>query len=88
VELIGTVSDFGSDGLFGVIVADDGRVLLFNLFATPPKFRERIRIGARVRFELGSSRTGRAIAPVPIDGVADSVRRHMQSPFGHRARRQ
>jgi hypothetical protein len=31
VTLTGTVSDFDKDDLFGLIVADDGSLLLFNL---------------------------------------------------------
>jgi hypothetical protein len=34
VTLTGTVSDFDKDGLFGLLVADDGSLLPFNLRET------------------------------------------------------
>jgi cold shock CspA family protein len=66
VELTGTVSEFDETGHFGVIDADDGRVLLFNLAATPPDLRRLFRIGTRVTFDSMSSRSGRAFASLPI----------------------
>jgi hypothetical protein len=74
----GTVSDFDSDGLFGVISADDGRLLLFNLRGTPPPLHELFRIGTRVQFvERESNPASRAITLVPIgveDGLAGTAR--------------
>jgi len=77
VKLTGTASDFDSDGPFGLIDADDGRVLVFNLSATPWAIRPRCRIGIRVRFEPELTRSGRAIAPVPMSEAADGARRSM-----------
>jgi len=48
--LTGTISDFDSVGLFGVIEADDGRLILFNLRGIGPIFREQFTVGARVKF--------------------------------------
>jgi cold shock CspA family protein len=66
----GTVSDFDFGGLFGLIDADDGRLLLFNLAAAPSGLRQRFRIGTRVTFELESTRSDWAASPLPI-GAAD-----------------
>jgi hypothetical protein len=65
----GMVSDFDLDGLFGVIDADDGRLLLFNLSAAPSGLRQRFRIGMRVTFELETARSDWAVTPLLI-GVA------------------
>ncbi len=63
----GTVSDFDKEGLFGLIMADDGCVLLFNLRDTPPELRDRFEIGTPVKFiKQASSPTARAVALVPI----------------------
>lgn len=71
----GTVSDFDLDGLFGVIDADDGGLLLFNLSAAPAGLRERFHVGVRVTFELEAARSSRAVAlrPMAPDG-ADASR--------------
>jgi hypothetical protein len=64
----GTVSDFDEAGLFGLIVADDGGVLLFNLWDTPPALRSHFEIGQRVRFTKHTSEpTTRAVDISPID---------------------
>lgn len=55
----GTISDFDSDGQYGLIAADDGQMVLFNLWAIEQPLRDAFRIGARVEF---ASRTG---APAP-----------------------
>jgi cold shock CspA family protein len=71
--LTGTVSDFDSDGLFGVINAEDGRLLLFNLRGIPPPLHELFRIGTRVQFvERESDLAPRAISLVPLD-VEDNL---------------
>jgi hypothetical protein len=65
----GTVSDFDGAGLFGLIIADDGRLLPFNLRGTPPALRSRFRIGTRVRFTgSAAAPTARAVEVAPIDG--------------------
>jgi hypothetical protein len=46
--LTGTVSDLDNDGLFEVIDADDGRLLSFNPFGTPPP-NSRINQGRNAR---------------------------------------
>jgi len=64
----GTVSDFDRAGLFGLIIADDGGVLLFNLRETPLALRSRFEIGRRVRFTKHESEpAARAVAVAPID---------------------
>ncbi len=68
MTLTGTVSDFDKDGLFGLIIADDGCLLLFNLRDTSPGLRDRFEIGTRVNFiKQASSLAARAVALVPID---------------------
>lgn len=64
----GTVSDFDRAGRFGLIEADDGELLLFNLQGTPAALRTRFEIGVRVRFaERESEPTARAFGVTPID---------------------
>ena len=59
--LTGTISDFDADGLFGVIDADDGRLILFNLRSVEPKLRGQFHIGTRVEFvEQGGDPVPRA----------------------------
>jgi hypothetical protein len=68
MALTGTISDFDRAGLFGLIMADDGRVMLFNLRTTPPALRSRFEIGIRVRVtKHASAPTLRAIEVAPID---------------------
>ena len=62
----GIISDFDADGGFGVIEADDGRLLLFSVPTPRPVRPELLRVGTRVMFEVDRCGTGRAIAPVPI----------------------
>ena len=63
-----TVSDFDGVGLFGLIIADDGRVLPFNLRGTPAALCSRVEIGTRVRFTKHASEpTTRAVEVAPID---------------------
>lgn len=64
----GTISDFDRAGLFGLIIADDGGVLPFNLRDTPPALRSRFDIGRRVRFsKCASEPATRAVEVAPID---------------------
>lgn len=64
----GTVSDFDKAGLFGLITADDGGVLLFNLRDTPPALRSHFEVGQRVRFTKHASEPAtRAVDISPID---------------------
>ncbi len=68
MTFMGTVSDFDRAGLFGLIIADEGRVLLFNLRETPPALRSHVQIGSRVRFARHASEpTERAVEVDPID---------------------
>jgi hypothetical protein len=72
VELTGTVSDFDKAGLFGLIAADDGRVLLFNLRGAPAALRNRFEIGTRVRINKHTAEPiARAVEVAPIDDSAD-----------------
>jgi hypothetical protein len=66
VKSTGIISDFDSDGFFGVIEADDGRMLLFSVPVPSPVRPELFRVGTRVVFEVDRCGTGRAIAPLPI----------------------
>jgi hypothetical protein len=67
---IGTVSDFDVDRRFGVINADDGRYLLFNLRETPAELRDLFKVGTRAKFtERESNSITRAVALLPIKPV-------------------
>jgi len=73
VTLTGTVSDFDNEGLFGLIIADDGSLLLFNLRQTPAALRDRFETGTRVKFIKQASRPGaRAVVVVPLDAADGS----------------
>jgi hypothetical protein len=64
----GTVSDFDRAGLFGLIIADDGGFVLFNLRETPPVLRNCFHVGTRVRFtKQAAEPTERAIDLAVID---------------------
>lgn len=68
----GTVSDFDNAGGFGLIMADDGGVLPFNLKGIPVALQRHFHSGARVRFTVYASHTGaRAGDVVPIDDWND-----------------
>ena len=68
MTLTGTITDFDNAGLFGLILADDGFFLPFNLRETPAALRGRFEVGTRVRFGTGpSGPTMRAIELAPID---------------------
>jgi cold shock CspA family protein len=72
VTLTGTVSDFDSEGLFGLIITDDGCLLPFNLRETPAALQRRLEVGTRVKFTRHTSEpTTRAIEVVPIDTPND-----------------
>jgi cold shock CspA family protein len=65
--LTGTISDFDTDGLFGLIAADDGRLMIFNLRGVTPPLRDQFRVGARVEFvEQKGSLAPRAAALVSV----------------------
>jgi cold shock CspA family protein len=79
----GTVSDFDRAGLFGLIAADDGGVLVFNLRDTPPSLRSRFGIGRRVRFtKQVSEPAARAVEVAPIDEWNDSASSIATAPKG------
>src|SRR5580698_11118816 len=68
----GTVSDFDRAGLFGLVIADDGALLPFNLRETPPALRARFLIGARVRFtRQAADPTARAVELAPLEASND-----------------
>jgi hypothetical protein len=68
----GAISDFDRAGLFGLVMADDGRLLLFNLRRTPPPLRGRFEVGTRVRItEDASEPAARAVELAPIDEWSD-----------------
>ncbi len=46
----GTITDLDAEGQFGVIEADDGQFLLFNLRGIDAALRHRFHCGARVQF--------------------------------------
>jgi hypothetical protein len=59
----GTISDLDADGLYGLIDADDGRLVLFNLWGIDPPLRPAFGIGARVEFvDQSGFRPPRALA--------------------------
>ena len=65
--LTGTISDFDPDGLFGVIDADDGHLVLFNLRTVETAFRDQLKVGTRVSFDERAGEVApRAIALSPI----------------------
>ena len=69
----GTISDFDRAGLFGLITADDGRVLLFNLRGTAPALRGRFEVGTRVRITRHALEpTARALEVAPLDEWHDA----------------
>jgi hypothetical protein len=68
MALTGTISDFDSAGLFGLIMADDGRLLLFNLRETPAALRSRFEVGTRVIITKHTAEpSARAVEVAPID---------------------
>lgn len=73
MALTGTISDFDRTGLFGLITADDGRLLLFNLRGTAPTLRGRFEVGTRVRITRHALEpTARALEVAPIDEWNDT----------------
>jgi hypothetical protein len=73
MALTGTISDFDRAGLFGLITADDGRVLLFNLRGTAPALRGRFGVGTRVRINRHALEPiARALEVTPIDEWNDA----------------
>ena len=54
--ITGTISDYDADGLFGLIDADDGRLVLFNLEGVGSSARDQFNVGTRVEFveQVGS----------------------------------
>lgn len=46
----GTISDFDAHGQYGLIDADDGRLVPFNFREIAPPLRPAFGIGARVQF--------------------------------------
>jgi hypothetical protein len=68
----GTVSDYESASLLGLIVTDDGGVLPFNLQGTPQELRGRFARGTRVRFiKRAAAPTARAVEVIPIGNFYD-----------------
>jgi hypothetical protein len=68
----GTVSDFDRAGLFGLVIADDGALLPFNLREMPAALRARFLIGARVRFtRQAADPTARAVELAPLEASND-----------------
>jgi cold shock CspA family protein len=67
VTSTGTVSDFDRSGSFGLIVADEGDFLPFNIRDAPQALRRCVEIGTRVRFERRTlDSTARAVDVMPI----------------------
>jgi hypothetical protein len=65
--LTDTISDLDSEGLFGVIDADDGRLVLFNLDGIDAALRDRFRVGTRVEFnERSGEPAPRALDLSPV----------------------
>jgi cold shock CspA family protein len=46
----GTITDYDIDGQYGLIDADDGQFVLFNLRNVEPSLRGLFRVGRRVEF--------------------------------------
>ena len=46
----GTISAFDPNGQYGLIDADDGQLVLFNLLGIEPPLRNAFAVGARVSF--------------------------------------
>lgn len=46
----GTICDLESEGLYGLIDADDGRIVSFNLLGVEPSLRHSFTMGTRVEF--------------------------------------
>jgi hypothetical protein len=68
MTLTRTVSDLDKAGLFGLVAAGDGRLVLFNLRRTPPALRDRFDVGTRVKITADASEpTTRAVELTPID---------------------
>jgi hypothetical protein len=79
--LVGTISDLDQGGRFGLIAADDGGFLPFNLRDMSSPLRGRLEIGVRVRFEkraLGP--TLRAVDISPLDECGDDGTRGGSRP--------
>ena len=69
----GTISDFDANGQFGVIDADDGQLVLFNLWDLEPSLRAHFRIGSRVQFSEGRDNLApRALELLPLSAHAGS----------------
>ncbi len=65
--LTGTVSEYDSDGLFGLIDADDGHLVLFNVRSFESALRDQFRVGTRVMFdERSGGPAPRAFALAPL----------------------
>ncbi len=63
----GVISEFDSEGQFGLIDADDGHLVLFNLRNVEAARRDQFRIGTRVSFdELSAEPAPRAAALEPV----------------------
>ena len=59
----GTISDFDPNGQYGLIDADDGQLVLFNLWNVEPPLRDSFGVGARVEFvEQSGIPAARAVA--------------------------
>jgi cold shock CspA family protein len=63
----GTITAFDTRGEYGVIDADDGRLMIFNLHGTPTSDRRRVELGARVSFDVKVDPLGpRAVSVTPL----------------------
>jgi cold shock CspA family protein len=73
----GTISDYDIDGQYGLIDADDGQFVLFNLRNVEPSLRGLFRVGRRVEFvEQKETVAPRALALTLLsspDSAADSI---------------
>ncbi len=70
----GTITEFDGDGLFGVIDSDDGRLLVFNVWAVEPALRRYFTVGSRVRFlESGGHAGPRAVSLSTLDKFPASL---------------
>ncbi len=69
----GTISDFDPNGQYGLIDADDGGLVLFNLRGVEPLLRDAFGIGTRVKFvEQGAIPAPRAVALALLPSPAAS----------------
>lgn len=66
--LSGTITAFDPRGAFGVIDADDGRLMVFNIRGMPISHRRGVELGTRVLFDVAEVDDAglRAVSVTPV----------------------